>query len=295
MAGHDSRKVVIAALVGNFIIAVAKGVAAVITGSGAMMAETIHSIADTGNQGLLLYGTSRSKRPPDAKHPFGYGSEIYFWAFIVALLLFSMGSLFSLYEGIHKLRHPQELDSVKWALGVLCFAFVVEARVFLVARRAIKKAAGEVGFWRFFTQSKDPALPLVYFEDFGAMIGLVFAGIGISGSAWFGWVYADAIATLCIGLLLGAIAVVLLQRCYRLLIGESATVEDLCTIREIVASVDGIGEIVELRTLQVGPQDLIVGLEIRVTGDLGVLDVLEAKIRAALPIAKYIAIEPATH
>jgi len=295
MAGSDSTKVVLAALIGNFLITVAKGVAAVVTGSGAMLAETIHSLADTGNQGLLLYGSKRAKRPPDAKHPFGYGSEKYFWAFIVALLLFSMGALFSLYEGVHKLRHPQELESVSWAVGVLIFAFVVEGRVFMVARREVRKVAGDIGFWRFFAESKDPSLPLVYLEDFGAMIGLVFAMIGIAGSSLFGWVYADGIATICIGLLLGAIAGVLLRRCHRLLIGESATIADARKILDIVHSVDGIGEVVELKTLQVGPQYLIVGLEVRVTGSLDVLDVLEERIRAEVPIAKYVAIEPATH
>jgi len=295
MAGSDSKKVVVAALLGNLIITVAKGIAAAVTGSGAMLAETIHSLADTGNQGLLLFGSRRAKRPPDARHPFGYGSEKYFRAFIVALLLFSLGALFSVYEGIHKLRHPQALDRVWWAIGVLVFAFLVEGRVFLVARKEVRKASGGAGFWKFFAESKDPALPLVYLEDLGAMIGLVFALVGVAGSAWLGWVYADGIATICIGLLLGGIAAVLLRRCHRLLIGEGATLEDARIICEVVESMPGIGEILELRTLQVGPQYLLVALEVRVTGDLEVLDVLEAKIRAALPIAKFIAIEPATH
>jgi cation diffusion facilitator family transporter len=294
MASSDSTKVVVAALTGNLLISVAKGIAAVATGSGAMLAETIHSLADTGNQALLLYGARRAKRPPDARHPFGYGSEKYFWAFIVALLLFSLGSLFSLYEGVEKLRHPGSLDSVGWAIGVLLFAFVVEARVFLVARREVRLAARGLTFWEFFARSKDPALPLVYLEDLGALIGLVLALLGMVGAAWLDWPYADGAATLAIGLLLGGIAGVMLRRCHRLLIGEAASAEDERAIRAVASEVDGIGEIVEMRTLQVGPQFLIVGLEVRVTGRLDALDVLEERIRAAVPIAKYVAIEPAT-
>ncbi|MHC4955861.1 MAG: cation diffusion facilitator family transporter [Planctomycetota bacterium] len=292
MAVGDSKKVVVAALVGNFVIAVAKGIAAFVTGSGAMLAETIHSLADSGNQGLLLYGDTRGKRPPDARHPFGYGSERYFWAFIVALVLFSLGSLFSIYEGIHKLQHPEKIRSVWWALGVLGFAAAVELKVFIVARREVKKIAGDVGFWTYFSKSKDPALPLVYLEDLGALLGLLFALVGIVASYWGGWVYADGLATLAIGVLLGGVAAVLLRRCHRLLIGEGASDEDGRKILEVVQAHDGIGEVIELKTLQIGPQSLLVGLEVRVTGDLKATDTLEEAIRAAVPTAKYIAVEP---
>ena len=181
-----------------------------------------------------------------------------------------------------------------WALGVLAFAFVVEGRVFLVASREITKVAGDVGFWVYFARSKDPALPLVYLEDLGALLGLGFALVGIVGSYWGGWPYADGLATLAIGVLLGAIAAVLLRRCHRLLIGESASRDDARKILEVVQRTDGIGEVIELKTLQLGPQSLLVGLELRVTGDLEVIDTLEEAIRAAVPTAKYIAIEPYT-
>ncbi|MHC4450061.1 MAG: cation diffusion facilitator family transporter [Planctomycetota bacterium] len=169
MAAGGSNKVVIAALLANAGIAVAKGIAAAVTGSGAMLAETIHSIADSGNQALLLYGIKRSKRPPDAKHPFGYGSERYFWAFIVALVLFSLGSLFSLYEGVHKLRHPEPIRNVGWAIGVLLLGIVLEGGSFLIAHREVTKMRGGRGFWEYFGGAKDPSLPLVYLEDFGAL------------------------------------------------------------------------------------------------------------------------------
>jgi len=292
MAGANSTKVVFAALLGNLAVAVAKGVAAFITGSGAMLAETIHSLADSGNQALLLYGVRRSKRPADARHPFGYGSERYFWAFIVALVLFSLGALFSLYEGVHKLRHPAPIQSVWWAIGVLLVAMIIEGWTFSVARRELKKVMGTRGFWHYFGRSKEPSLPLVYLEDLGALFGLVIALIGIVASHWGGYVYADGIATCAIGLLLGVVAGVLLRRCHRLLIGEAASDEDARKILEVVHRVEGIGDLIELKTLQVGPQYIIVGLEVRLDGDMEAIDRLEEAIRAEVPMAKYIAIEP---
>lgn len=293
MAAGGSNKVVIAALLANAGIAVAKGIAAAVTGSGAMLAETIHSIADSGNQALLLYGIKRSKRPPDAKHPFGYGSERYFWAFIVALVLFSLGSLFSLYEGVHKLQHPEPIRNVGWAISVLLLGLVLEGASFLIAHRAVKKIRGGRGFWEYFGGAKDPSLPLVYLEDFGALIGLALALIGVCASYWGGLEYADGAATVAIGVLLGAIAMVLFVRCHKLLVGEGGSREDARAILEVVEQCDGIDRVVELKTLQIGPEYLLVGLEVELSGGPEAIDRLEANIRERVPTAKYIAVEPA--
>jgi cation diffusion facilitator family transporter len=294
MAAGDSRRVVIAALLANLGIAAAKAVAAVFTGSGAMLAETIHSLADSGNQALLLLGAHRSRRPPDEKHPFGYGSERYFWAFVVAVVLFALGSLFSLFEGVHKLLHPRALEQPGWAYGVLLTALVLEAISFRVARAGVRRVRGGRRFWRYFFENKEPALPLVYLEDLGALLGLCLALLGVAASHLLSWVWADGAATLAIGLLLGAIAAVLLIRCHRLLVGESATPQDLAAVRAAAAGVGGITEVVDLKTLQIGPEYLLVCLEVRIAGEHEERKVraVERAVRAAVPSAKYVSIEP---
>ena len=294
MAAGDSKRVVIAALLANLGIAAAKGVAAVFTGSGAMLAETIHSLADSGNQALLLLGIHRAGRPPDAKHPFGYGSERYFWAFIVAVVLFALGSLFSLFEGVHKLLHQEPLQQAGWAYGVLLVALVLEAMSFRVAQVGVRRIRGSRRFFHYFFESKDPALPLVYLEDLGALLGLGLALLGVAASHLLGWTWADGAATLAIGLLLGAIAVVLLVRCHHLLVGESATPQDVAAVRAAAAGVDGISEVVDLKTLQIGPEYLLVCLEVRIAGENEERDVraVERAVRAAVPSAKYVSIEP---
>lgn len=252
-----------------------------------MFAETVHSLADSGNQALLLLGVARAKRPPDRRHPFGYGSERYFWAFVVALVLFSLGALFSFYEGAEKVLHPTPIRNATWAYGVLGASLLLEAASFRVARREVSVERRGRSFWRYFLETKDPSLPLVFLEDLGALLGLAFAFAGVMASHLAGFELADGIATLCIGALLGAIAVVLIVRCHRLLIGEGASDEDLERIRAAVA---GLGEIVDLRTLQLGPDNLIVTLEVRLKGSV---PEVEQAIRAAVPHAKYVAIEPA--
>ena len=291
MAG-GSKAMVMAALIANIAVAAVKGVAAFFTGSGAMLAETIHSLADSGNQALLLLGNKRAQRPPDSKHPFGYGSERYFWAFIVALVLFSMGSLFSLYEGIHKLAHPSPIENVGWAYGVLFVAMIIETIAFRFARRAMLAERGEHSLVSWFLRSKDPAVPVVYLEDSGALLGLVLAFLGVGCSHLLGWEWADAAATVAVGVLLGLIAVALLMRCHRLLIGESVNPEDQRAILLAVQSVEGVHEIVNLQTLHHGPETVIVIVDVRFDGGGETVDAIEVAIRAALPIAKHIAIEP---
>jgi len=284
----DSKRVVVAALLANLGIALVKGIAAAATRSGAMLAETVHSLADSGNQALLLLGAARSKRPPDRLHPFGYGSERYFWAFIVALVLFALGALFSVYEGIEKLLHPAPIRNVAWAYAVLGASFVLELTSFRVARKEIAVVGRGRSFARYFAETKDPSLPLVFLEDLGALLGLAFALGGVTASHALGWTRADGVATLLIGGLLGTIAVLLLVRCHGLLIGEGATDED---VRKIRAAVEGTGsEVVELRTLQLGPDNLVVGLEVRLKGTV---QAVEEAVRQAVPHARYVAVEPA--
>lgn len=285
---------VIAALLANIGVAIVKGIAAAVTGSGAMLAETIHSIADSGNQALLLLGSARAKRPPDAKHPFGYGSERYFWAFVVALVLFTLGSVFSIYEGLQKLAHREPIDNVGWAYGVLAAAIVIEVAAFRVARRAFVTRKGARGYVEYFLEAKDPAYPVVFLEDLGAVLGLVLALLGVAASHLLGWLWADAAATLGVGVLLGLIAVALLTRCHRLLIGESVTRADGRAILQAVRKVDGVVGIHGLQTLHHGPETVIVILDVKLNTDDpgGTVDRIEEAIKAACPIAKHIAIEP---
>lgn len=294
MAAGDSKRVVVAALLANLGIAFAKGVAATFTGSGAMLAETIHSLADSGNQALLLLGARRAQRPPDRRHPFGYGSERYFWAFIVAVVLFALGSLFSLFEGAAKLLQPHALEQPVWAYAVLLVALTLEGVSFRIARVEVRRVRGSRRFWHYFFESKEPALSLIFLEDLGALLGLGLALAGVGASHLFGWTWADGAATLAIGLLLGAIAALLLVRCHRLLVGESATPEDIAAARAAAAGVDGVEEVVDLKTLQVGPEYLLVCLEVRLAGEDEEVKVraVERAIRAAVPSAKYVSIEP---
>ena len=285
-----------AALAANLGVAIVKGIAAVVTGSGAMLAETIHSVADSGNQALLLFGNARATRPPDAKHPFGYGSERYFWAFIVALVLFTLGAVFSIYEGIHKLAHPDAIRNVGWAYGTLFIAVLIEGYAFRVARKAYSRQKGSRGFIEYFLEAKDPTYPLVFLEDLGALLGLFFALFGVAASHLFGWLWADGAATLGVGILLGLIAVTLLVRCHRLLIGESVTQSDGRAILKATRAVEGVNRIHGLQTLHHGPETVIVILDVEM--DLegreagAIVDAIEEAIKAVCPIAKHIAIEP---
>ena len=293
MAGGSTR-VVVAALLANAGIAIVKGIAAVITGSGAMLAETNHSIADSGNQALLLLGAKRSRRPPDKKHPFGYGSERYFWAFVVAVVLFLLGAMFSLYEGIHKVMHPAPLKNVAWAYAVLLIGIVLEGGSFLVARREVRKVRGARRFLEYFYESKAPALPLVYMEDLGALLGLAFALLGVASSDLLGFHYGDGLATIAVGLLLFVIAVLLLVRLHRLLVGEAASEADLRRIREVAEKVEGVDELVDLRTLHIGPETLLVVVDARFHGGAETAKAIERAIVEQVPHAQYVAVEPQT-
>ncbi len=222
---HGSRRATIAAFLANLAIAVAKFVGFFVTGAASMLAEAVHSVADTSNQGLLLWGGTRSRRRPDAEHPFGYGRERYFWAFIVALLLFTLGSLFALFEGEEKLRQPHELESVGWAVAILVVAIVAEGASLRTAVRESAKVKGPSSWWAFVRRSKSPELPVVLLEDTGALLGLAFALIGVVLARVTGNPRFDALGSIAIGLLLGFIAITLSIEMKSLLIGEAASTE----------------------------------------------------------------------
>lgn len=294
---EGSRRAIVAALFANLGIAAAKVVAAVITGSASMVAESIHSFADTGNQGLLFLGGHRARRPADEEHQFGYGAERYFWAFVVALVLFTLGALFSLYEGVEKLTHPHELESPAVAFTVLGVALVLES---LSLRTAVREAGPHRGSasWRHFIRhTKNPELPVVLLEDTGALAGLVLAIIGLGLAVGLDEPRYDAIGSIAIGLLLAVIAVVLASEMKSLLIGESATLAMHTTVRDTMAGSPEVRSIIHLRTLQLGPEEVLVAakLDFRAesTAELAPeIDAVEARVRSVVPEATVIYLEP---
>ena len=295
---EGSRKAVIAALFANAGIAVAKFFGAAITGSSAMLAEGIHSVADSGNQGLLLFGGTRAAKAPTAQHPFGYGRERYFWAFVVALVLFSVGGLFAIYEGIDKLRHPHEVTSPQWAIGILILGLLLEGYSLRTAVKESNKLRGDAGWWRFVRRTRHPEIAVVLLEDLGAMIGLMLALAGVSLSATLDQPRFDAAATLSIGILLVVIAIVLVIEMKSLLIGESAAAEDERRISAAISESPGVLWLIHMRTQHLGPDELLVGAKVEFARDLSTselaaaIDTLEERIRDALPSARVLYIEP---
>jgi len=299
MSAGGSTKAVVAALIGNSAIGVAKLAAFVVTGSSSMLAESVHSFADSGNQGLLLWGGKAAQKDADDEHQFGYGRERYFWSFVVALVLFTLGSGFAIYEGVKKIRHPHEIDNVYVALGVLAFAIVVEAYSFRVAVIESIPLKGDLTWWQFIRRSRTPELPVVLLEDFGAQIGLVFAFIAVSIDYFADAPVWDGIGTLAIGILLFFIAVVLIVEMRSLLIGEGADEGDM---EKIVAAIEGaphVEKIVHLRTQHLGPEELLVGAKIDFDDDLTVeelaaaINQIEVLVRAQVRYARPMYIEPA--
>jgi cation diffusion facilitator family transporter len=299
VAGHEgSKKAVIAALLANLAIAIAKLVVYVITGAASLLAEAIHSFADTGNQGLLLYGGKAARKPPDDAHPFGYGNRRYFWAFIVALVLFSLGGLFAIYEGIEKLRHPHELESVGLAIGLLIFALIVEGLSFRTAIKEANKARGKQHLFRFIHRTKAPELPVVLLEDLGAMVGLVIALIGVTMAHFTDEPRWDAAGSLAIGILLVVIAIFLAVEMSSLLLGEAATTEDVAKLRTAIEQHPTVGRIIHLRTEHIAPDEIVVATKLEFDHSLSFAQLadeingVEARMRAAVPAARIIFIEP---
>jgi cation diffusion facilitator family transporter len=295
---EGSRKAVVAALAANTGIAIAKFVGAGVTGSSAMLAEGIHSVADAGNQGLLLLGGARAGRAPTPQHPFGYGRERYFWSFIVALVLFSVGGLFAIYEGVDKLRHPHELSSPQWAIGILILGLVLEGFSLRTAVKEANRMRGESGWWSFVRRTRHPEIAVVLLEDLGAMLGLTFALVGVSLSATLDEPRFDAAATLAIGLLLVVIAIVLVIEMKSLLIGESATSAHEERIRDAIEGSPDVLRIIHMRTQHLGPDEVLVGAKVEFTHGLSsaglaqAIDGAEVRIRRAVPEARIIYLEP---
>jgi cation diffusion facilitator family transporter len=298
MAVGGGTKAVITAMLANGGIAIAKFVAYLVTGSGAMLAESIHSVADTSNQALLLLGGRRALRVADDRHRVGYGRERYFWAFVVAMILFALGGIFSIYEGISKLRDPHELESLGWAIGVLLFAIVAESFAMRTAIIESRKVKGNKTWWEFIRKSRSPELPVILLEDAGALIGLLLAMIGVGLSVVTGDPTWDALGTLGIGVLLVAISVVLTIEMKSLLIGEAATLEHIDAITAAAETSASVTRIIDLRTQHIGPEELLVAGKLEFDRSLSnaeisdAIDTVESAIRGAVPLAMQIYLEP---
>lgn len=292
-----SKRAVLTALFANAGIAVAKFVAFAVTGSSAMLAEGIHSVADTSNQGLLLHGGRASTRAPTRRHPFGFGRERYFWSFVVALVLFSLGGVFALYEGTQKLLDPHEVTSPEWAIGVLLIGLALEGFALRTAVREANKMRR--GNWiQFIRRSRNPEVPVILLEDMGAIIGLLTALSGVLLTTFTGEERWDAIATIVIGTLLVSIAIILAIEMKSLIIGESATVDDEEKIRDAILAAPAVERIVHMRTQHLGPEELLVGANLVLEGGLATEGLAEAlaeaeqRIRAEVPAARVIYLEP---
>ncbi|MFZ0492772.1 MAG: cation diffusion facilitator family transporter [Acidimicrobiia bacterium] len=293
----DSRSAVIAALLGNTLIAVAKFVAALITGSAGMLAEAFHSVADTGNQLLLLRGLAVSKRGRSVQHPFGRGKEVYFWSFMVAVMLFVGGGVLAVQRGIEALRHPHEVTSFAANFAVLGIAVLIESLSFRVARRQFNRERGSRGIWRSLRSTKDTSVLVVLLEDSAAIIGLVLAGAGLVLTILTGRAVWDGLASILIGALLGLVAVLLASETKELLVGEAATRADRSAIRAAVLSVGDVAAVGRLLTMYLGPEEVLVNVEVDLQNGLGgdeataVVRRIEDAIRGVLPEAGDIFVE----
>jgi cation diffusion facilitator family transporter len=302
MSASGGTRAIVAALAANLGIAVTKFAAFVLTGSSSMLAESIHSVADSGNQGLLLVGGKRSQRRATEQHPFGYGRERYIYAFVVSIVLFSVGGLFALYEGIHKVQHPEAITEWQWVpIAVLVVAIGLEGFSFRTAIHETQKIRGTQSWIGFIRHSRIPELPVVLLEDFAALIGLVFALFGVGLTLMTGNGVWDGLGTVLIGALLVSVAIVLAIEMKSLLVGESASSEHVALIRAAVAGGEDIERIIHMRTQHLGPEELLVAVKVGVAGastanDIcRAIDAAEARIRAAVPIARVIYIEPAIY
>ena len=298
MAATGGTRTIVTALIANFTIAIAKFFGFVITSSSAMLAEAVHSLADTSNQALLLLGKKRSKKSPSAERPFGFGRERFFWAFVVSLVLFSLGSMYAVYEGIEKIRHPHEIESLWWALAILLFAMVMEAYAFQTAVKESRLYKGDHSWKSFIRRSRIPELPVVLLEDFGALMGLVFAFVCVLIADVTGNAVWDGIGTLSIGILLGLIAIILAIETKSLLIGEGALPEQSMRIENAITSSPEVSSLIDMRTEYLGPETLLVAATIEFSGETspsdisGDVDTIENRIREVEPLAKINYLEP---
>lgn len=300
MAAGGGRRAILAAMFANAGVAVAKFLAFLVTASASMLAESIHSVADTSNQGLLLLGSARAKKDATDTHQFGYGRERYFWSFVVALILFTLGGMFATFEGIEKIRQPHELESIGWAVGVLLFAIVLEAFSFRTAIVEARPLKGDRTWVEFIRTARTPELPVVLLEDAGAQFGLVLALIGVGLAALTGNPVWDGIGTLSIGILLIVIALVLAIEMKSLLIGEAATRANHDRLVEALSRTPGVEKVIHVRTQHFGPDELLVAGKVEIVGTLtvdaaaDVIDAAETAMRDAVPAARLIYLEPDT-
>ena len=297
-AGSASRKVIYAALTGNLLIAVTKFVAAWWTGSSAMLSEGVHSVVDTSNQLLLLYGINRAAQPPDEDHPLGYGRELYFWSFIVALLIFSLGAGISFYEGIAHIREPVHISDPFVNYIVLGLSFVFEGATFWLALKEFNKTRGSLGYFEAVTVSKDPPSFLVLFEDSAALIGIVIAFIGTLAADKLGMPVLDGVASIGIGVLLAATATFLARESKALLIGEGARGRTMRSIRDIAAQQDGVEQVNDLVTVHLAPDQVVAALSLEFKDPLTTPDIeravvaIERRIREAHPEVVSVFVKP---
>lgn len=286
------------ALAANLGIGVAKFVAAGISGSSSMLTEGVHSCVDSGNQILLLYGQKRAKRPADAKHPFGYGRELYFWSFVVAIMIFAVGAGVSIFEGYRHIRHPEELSSATLNYIVLAVSFALEGASWTIAVREFSRSKGKGSWWHAIHNSKDPSGFIVLFEDSAALAGLLIAGTGVWASHHFNEPRIDGIASIAIGLLLALVAVLLARESKGLLIGERAEPEVIATVRAMVEAHPAITAVNHVRTIHTAPESIFVAISADFDDALLMADAetviaeLEGCLRGALPMLASIYIRP---
>ena len=298
MSTEGGMRAVVAALLANIGIAIAKFIAFAFTGSSSMLSEAIHSLADSGNQVLLLIGNKRSKKGADARHNFGYGRRRFVYGFIVAIVLFLVGGLFSLYEGWHKWQHPEPLDDWWIAVLVLAIAIILESLSFRTALKEANHARGNRSLFGFVRDARQPELPVILLEDLGALVGLLFALLGVGLAVITGNGRFDALGAMAVGTLLVVIAIFLAIEMTAMLVGESALPEEVAAIRAALESSDGVLRVIHLRTVHVGPDELLVAAKIAVAHSATGLEIAqdiddaEARLREAVPTATYVFLEP---
>jgi cation diffusion facilitator family transporter len=294
-----STKAILAALFANLAIAIAKFVGYLFTSSSSMLAEAIHSLADTSNQALLLLGNRRAAKDATPEHPFGFGRERYFWSFIVALVLFSVGGLFAVYEGVHKLGEPShELSNVQWAVGILLLGIVLEGYSLHTAAKESRPLKGNASWWEFIRHSRTPELPVVLLEDLGALMGLVLALLGVSLAAITGDARWDAYGTIAIGVLLVVIAAVLVLEMKSLLMGESALAPMRTKIVNAIEETEDVNRVLHMRTQHIGPDELLVAAKVQMkpgldtAGVAAAINLAERRVRKAVSVRCMIYLEP---
>jgi cation diffusion facilitator family transporter len=298
MSSSGSNKAIIAALGANIGIATTKFIAAAISGSASMLAEAIHSVADSGNQVLLIVGGKKSRKEATENHPFGYGRQRYIYAFMVSIVLFSIGGLFSIYEGVQKLSEPHELANAWLPLTVLGVSIVLESFSLRTALAEAKKDRGDKSLAQYIRHAKAPELPVVVLEDIAALVGLVLAFGGVGLTVLTHTPIFDAIGTIAIGGLLVLVAIILGAETSSLLIGEGASGEDAAAIRDALATAPGVNSIIHMKTLYLGPDELMLGAKIAVDANASaadiakVIDAAEILVRTAVPATRVIYLEP---